>query len=88
VQAADKIDFYCHFSSMKVIDYLEEAGGSKPHVFRSLFSNTPALINVDKRLRLMDSCGISRSVLVPLPWIETSPAVFADQQNVHGWPES
>jgi uncharacterized protein len=77
-QAADKIDFYCHFSSMKVIDYLEEAGGTKPHVFRSLFSNTPTLIDVDKRLSLMDNCGISRSVLVPLPWIETSPAVYAD----------
>lgn len=80
-QAADKIDFYCHFSSMKVIDYLEDAGGSKPHVFRSLFSNTPALIDMDKRLRLMDSCGISRSVLVPLPWIETSPAVYADPKK-------
>jgi len=78
---ADKIDFYCHFSSMKVIDYLEEAGGLKPHVFRSLFSNTPALIDMDKRLRLMDSCGISRSVLVPLPWIETSPAVYADPRK-------
>ena len=77
-QRADKIDFYCHFSSLKVIDYLEEAGGARPHVFRSLFSNTPTLIDVDKRLRLMDGCGISRSVLVPLPWIETSPAVFAD----------
>jgi hypothetical protein len=45
-QAADKIDCYCHFSSMKVIDYLEETGGAKPHVFRSLFSNTPALIDM------------------------------------------
>ncbi len=80
-QAADKIDCYCHFSSMKVIDYLEEAGGAKPHVFRSLFSNTPALIDRDERLRLMDHCGISRSVLVPLPWIETSPAVYADPQK-------
>jgi predicted TIM-barrel fold metal-dependent hydrolase len=80
-QAADKIDCYCHFSSMKVIDYLEEAGGSRPHVFRSLFANTPALIDADRRLALMDRCGISRSVLVPLPWIETSPAVFADPQK-------
>jgi len=28
-QAADKIDCYCHFSGMKVIDYLEEPGGGK-----------------------------------------------------------
>ncbi len=79
--AGDLIDFYCHFSSMKVIDYLEQAGGVKPHVFRSLFSNTPTLINVDKRLRLMDECGISRSVLVPLPWIEATPAVYADPKK-------
>jgi len=80
-RAADKIDCYCHFSTMAAIDYLEAAGGPRPHVFRSLFANTPTLIDADKRLRLMDRCGISRSVLVPLPWIETSPAVFADPRK-------
>ena len=75
---ADKIDFYSHFSTMRVIDYLEANGGPKPHVFRSLFANTPTLIDPGQRLRLMDDFGISRSVLVPLPWLETSPAVHAD----------
>ncbi len=75
------IDSYCHFSSMRVIDYLEKAGGGGPHIFRKLFSNTPTLIDVDKRLAMMDACGISRSVLVPLPWIETSPAVFSDARK-------
>ncbi|RPJ72822.1 MAG: hypothetical protein EHM15_08350, partial [Desulfobacteraceae bacterium] len=46
----DTIDFYCHFSAMRVIDYLEAAGGPKPHVFRSLFANTPTLIDPDRRL--------------------------------------
>jgi predicted TIM-barrel fold metal-dependent hydrolase len=78
---ADRIDFYCHFSAMKVIDYLEAAGGPKPHVFRSLFANTPTLIDPERRLRLMDDFGISRSVLVPLPWLETAPAVHADPQK-------
>ncbi|MHB9096359.1 MAG: amidohydrolase family protein [Syntrophales bacterium] len=78
---ADKIDFYCHFSAMRVIDYLEAAGGPKPHVFRSLFANTPTLIDPEQRLRLMDDFGISRSVLVPLPWLETAPAVHADPQK-------
>jgi len=77
----DKIDFYCHFSAMRVIDYLEAAGGPKPHVFRSLFANTPTLIDPAQRLRLMDDFGIVRSVLVPLPWLETAPAVHADPQK-------
>jgi predicted TIM-barrel fold metal-dependent hydrolase len=77
----DRIDFYCHFSAMGVIDYLEAAGGPKPHVFRSLFANTPTLIDAGLRLRLMDEFGISRSVLVPLPWLETAPAVHADAQK-------
>ena len=37
----EKIDFFCHFSTMKIIDYLAAAGGPKPHVFRRLFANTP-----------------------------------------------
>jgi predicted TIM-barrel fold metal-dependent hydrolase len=74
----DTIDFYCHFSAMRVIDYLEAAGGPKPHVFRSLFANTPTLIDPDRRLLLMDEFGVARSVLVPLPWLETAPAVHAD----------
>jgi predicted TIM-barrel fold metal-dependent hydrolase len=77
----DKIDFFSHFSAMPVIDYLEAAGGPKPHVFRSLFANTPTLIDAGQRLRLMDEFGISRSVLVPLPWLETAPAVHADPEK-------
>jgi predicted TIM-barrel fold metal-dependent hydrolase len=75
---SEKIDFYCHFSTMKIIDFLETAGGPKPHVFRRLFVNTPTLIDADKRLRLMDEFNVVRSVLVPLPWLETAPPVHAD----------
>ena len=77
----EKIDFYCHFSTMKILDFLEAAGGPKPHVFRRLFVNTPTLINADKRLRLMDYFSVTRSVLVPLPWLETAPAVHADPRK-------
>ncbi len=72
------IDSYCHFSSMKLIDFLEEASQQRPHMFRDLFANTPSLINADKRFDLMDECGIDVSILVPLPWLETSPPVYAD----------
>ena len=78
---SEKIDFYCHFSTLRIIDFLEAAGGPKPHVFRSLFANTPTLIDPGQRLRLMDDFGISRSVLVPLPWLETAPSVHADPQK-------
>jgi len=73
-----RIDSYCHFSVMKVIDFLEKASGVYPHIFRSLFANTPTLIHVDRRVALMDECGIDLSVLVPLPWLETTPAVHAN----------
>ncbi len=73
-----RIDSYCHFSVMKVIDFLEEASNSRPHIFRSLFANTPTLINVEKRLALKDACGIDLSVLVPLPWLESAPTVHAN----------
>lgn len=78
---AGMIDCYSHFSCMSVIDYLESAGGPRPHVFRSLFANTPTLIDVESRLTLMDETGVARSVLVPLPWIETAPAVHADPEK-------
>lgn len=73
-----RIDSYCHISVMRVIEFLEKASNTYPHMFRSLFANTPTLINVDKRLALMDECGIGLSVLVPLPWLETTPSVYAN----------
>jgi len=73
-----RIDSYCHFSMMTIIDFLEKTSNVRPHIFRNLFANTPALINVDKRLALMDACGVDLSVLVPLPWLETTPSVHAN----------
>ena len=73
-----KIDFYAHFSFVRLIDFLDKSGGPRPHVFRQLFSNTPTLIDVDQRLRHMDKYGIEADVLVPLPWLETAPSVHAD----------
>lgn len=79
-----RIDAYCHFATMAILDYLEETGGMRPHIFRSLFAATPTLIDVDQRLALMDATGIDLSVLVPLPWIETAPPVHADPQQALG----
>jgi len=79
--AGGAIDFYCHFSSLRVLDALEAHGGPRPHPFRALFANTAELIDPERRLSLMDECGIAHSVLVPLPWLETAPAVWADPRR-------
>lgn len=76
-----KIDAYCHFSTMKIIDFLEKESGRKPHVFRSLFANTPTLTDPLERLKMMDETGVDLSVLVPLPWLETAPPVHADPEK-------
>ena len=75
------IDSYSHWSSTAILDILEAAvpiPGYK-HPFRALFTNNPQLINVDARLELMEKMGIDRSILVPLPWIETLPTPFITQ---------
>jgi predicted TIM-barrel fold metal-dependent hydrolase len=79
-----RIDAYCHFSFMSVIEYLENNSGIVPHVFRSLFNNTSTLIDVNDRLVLMDETGIDLSVLVPLPWIETAPPVYENPELASG----
>ena len=76
-----KIDAYCHFSTMGIIDFLEKESGRKPHVFKSLFANTPTLTDPFERLKLMDETGVDLSVLVPLPWLETAPAVHVDPEK-------
>lgn len=73
-----RIDSYCHFSMMSIIDFLEKASNGQPHIFRNLFANTPTLIGADSRLALMDACGIDLSILVPLPWLEATPPVYAN----------
>jgi predicted TIM-barrel fold metal-dependent hydrolase len=72
------IDSFSHFSNLPILDFLENNGGPRPHVFRRLFTHTPTLIDAQQRIALMDELGVERSVLVPLPWLETAPAVHAD----------
>lgn len=75
------IDSFCHFSFLETLDLLETHGGKKPHVFRKLFENVPTLIDVNARLDLMDSQKIDKSILVPLPWLETTPEVHRDTEK-------
>ena len=69
-----KLDAYTHFCPPGLLDFLEAAAGAR-HVFRQLFANTPTLIDVDRRLALMDRHGIEAHVLIPLPWLEGAAGV-------------
>lgn len=73
-----KIDFYSHFSFVRLIDFLEESSGLHPHPQSKIFLDTPTMINVDQRLQHMDKYSIEMHVLVPSPPLETFPTVLAD----------
>lgn len=71
-----RIDSYCHFAPLKLLEFLEKHGREGPHVFRKLFSNVPTLFDERARLRFKDEHGIDTSLLVPLPWLEATPRVY------------
>jgi predicted TIM-barrel fold metal-dependent hydrolase len=78
------IDSYSHFCPPVFLDYMNgQAKHFSPsgadHVFKRLFENTQTLIDLDARLEQMHRHNIERSVLVPLPWIESIPQVFSDR---------
>lgn len=70
-----KIDAFCHFAPPALLDYLEKSSG-KPHPFRGLFRARPILTDIPKRIGFMDAHHLDVSVLIPLPWLETTPAVW------------
>jgi uncharacterized protein len=71
------IDIYTHFVPPGLLDDLEQVSGT-PHVFRTLFSHKPTLVDLDQRVELLDQFGIDVNMLVPLPWLETVPAAATD----------
>ncbi|MFT7003847.1 MAG: putative TIM-barrel fold metal-dependent hydrolase [Sulfurimonas sp.] len=86
-----RVDSYAHFSSEKVLDFLEDAvrnpkvAGLPPikgfkHVYRSLFGGVPTIIDPVKRIALMEKQGIDMTIIVPTPWIETIPAPYITKE--------
>ena len=71
------IDVYTHFVPPTLLDDLEAVSGA-PHVFRTLFSHKPTLVDLDRRVELLDQFDIDVNVLVPLPWLDTVPAAATD----------
>lgn len=77
------IDAYSHYCPPEFLRFMDEhAKANSPnhqdHVFKQLFENTPTLIDIAARLAHMEKYNIDKSVLVPLPWIESVPAVLTN----------
>jgi uncharacterized protein len=72
------IDAYSHCSTVSFIEKLEKLGGAGPNPFRAIFENNRPLLDPLERIRLMDRDGVDCSIMVPMPYIESSPAVHAD----------
>jgi uncharacterized protein len=72
-----RIDVFTHFVPPGLLDDLEDVSGT-PHVFRTLFSHKPTLVDLDRRVELLDRFDVDVNVLVPLPWLDTVPAAATD----------
>jgi len=72
-----KIDAHTHFAPPKFIEFAERVEG---HSFglSPLYKALPALTGVRPRIDLLDKNGIDMNVLVPVPWIEAFPKIYAD----------
>jgi uncharacterized protein len=75
---AARIDAHTHFTPLKFLDFAEKAEG-RPHPLTPNMKSRPALIDVRRRIQLLDDTGIDMNVLVPVPWIEGFPKVYADK---------
>jgi predicted TIM-barrel fold metal-dependent hydrolase len=73
-----RIDAHTHFSSLKVLDALEQADG-KPFVLSRTYRTKPALVDAKARLEILDRNEVDIHVLVPIPWLEAFPRVVHDR---------
>ena len=72
-----KIDAHTHFTPLKYLDFAEKAEG-RPFGLSPMMRSKPALTEVQARIDLLDHNEINMHVLVPVPWIEGFPRVYAD----------
>src|SRR5439155_21233356 len=74
-----RVDVYTHFVPPTLLDELEAVSGTA-HVFRTLFDHKPTLVDLDRRVELLNRFDIDVNVLVPLPWLDTVPAAAVDPE--------
>ena len=72
-----KIDAHTHFAQLKFLDFAEKVEG-RPFGLSPIFRSRPALTDVKSRVDLLDRNEIDVNVLVPTPWIEGFPKIYAD----------
>jgi uncharacterized protein len=72
------IDAHTHFTPLKFLEFAEKAEG-RPHPLTPNLKSRPALFDVRRRMQLLDDTGIDINVLVPVPWLEGFPKVYADR---------
>lgn len=68
------VDAYCHFSPPELVKYLDD-NSSKKNPWHLRFDKDPLFSDAAKRIAFMDEHGIEASILVPTPWIESTPEV-------------
>lgn len=73
-----RIDAHTHFTPLKFLDFAEKAEG-RPHPLTPNMKSRPALFDIERRIQLLDDMAIDMNVLVPVPWIEGFPKVYADK---------
>jgi len=73
------VDAFTHFSTMEFISLLESLGGVAPNPFRPLFEKNLPLIDPAQRIKAMDAIGANVHILLPLPYLESSPQVYNDR---------
>jgi predicted TIM-barrel fold metal-dependent hydrolase len=72
-----KIDAHTHFTPLKFLDFAEKAEG-RPFPLGALVRSKPSMVEVGPRLELLDRNEVAMHVLVPVPWLEGFPKVYAD----------
>jgi hypothetical protein len=63
-----------------LLDDVEAVSGAE-HIFRTLFGHKPTLVDLDRRVELLDRFDVDVNVLVPLPRFDTVPALAVDPEH-------
>ncbi len=68
------VDAYAHFAPRELVKYLDDESGQK-NSWHLYFDKNPLFNDVGARLEFMDEYGIQTSIMVPTPWVESTPEV-------------
>lgn len=71
------IDIFTHFAPKCYLDFLTQYESFNA-VFEKLFKNNPPLTVIEKKLEQMKALNITKSVIVPLPWMEDIPELLSN----------